>query len=66
MHASGFALIFPVVAPAENKITLPVESALAGNAAPTSRRRSLLRDLAAALGLQMRYWGMDARGGSPD
>ncbi len=28
-----------------------------------SRRRNLLRDLAQVLGLQMRYWGIDAQGG---
>ena len=31
--------------------------------APASRRRSLIGDLAKALDLYMRYWGMDARGG---
>lgn len=33
-------------------------------AACPSRLRSLLRDLAGVLSMQMRYWGMDARGGN--
>lgn len=38
----------------------PTHSEITGN----SRTRSLIRDLSRVLGTQMRYWGMDARGGA--